>query len=81
MNISYEVKKIISRYIGPLGELFLRKQCDTIKADPNNLTPEDLKKLISLVEENSVLLCGKGKASEMKRALEDLLLNITKGGG
>ncbi|MGC8913815.1 MAG: hypothetical protein ACP5LE_07855 [Thermoplasmata archaeon] len=79
MTLTDEIKQLVKNYVGPLGEIFLRKQCDIIHADIENLTIEDLKKLIPLIEKNSVLLCGKGKSMELKNGLEAILTKYSGG--
>jgi len=66
---SRKVMKAAEKAMGGIGENFMRRQCERLNMDLDDLDREDLPQLATEVKANSVLIVGKARAQALHAEL------------
>lgn len=72
-ELSRKVHSILAREMKHMGKFILNKQCQNINISPDDIKPEDLPKLASVITDAIIVFTGREKAEKIGREIRNLI--------
>jgi len=71
-EISRKIQNLMAAEMGPIGKFIIKKQCEKIGVDSDNITADDINQLTNALIEAIVMFTGQEKANKIKKELVKL---------